>query len=85
MSDLIDNYFYPSAKRIWLCLRLNNAGKYCDRSTYRTGRFWQKIKIIFSDEAHVDLGGYVDMQNCSNWGTENPHAYIEKPSADFHN
>ena len=25
MSHLTDNYFYPSAERIWLCLRLNNA------------------------------------------------------------
>ena len=29
MSDLTDNWFYSSAKRIWLCIRLNNAGKYC--------------------------------------------------------
>ena len=36
-------------------------------------------KIIFSDEAH-DIGGYVNKQNCSIWGTENPHAYIEKPT-----
>ena len=36
-------------------------------------------KNIFSDEAHFDLGGYVNKQNCSIWGTENPHAYIEKP------
>ena len=35
-------------------------------------------KIIFSDEAHFDLGGYVNKQNCRIWGTENPHAYIEK-------
>ena len=47
------------------------------RSTYRRCRFWQK-KIIFSDEAHFDLGGYVNKQNCCIWGTENPHAYIEK-------
>ena len=37
-------------------------------------------KIIFSDEAHFDLGGYVKKQNCRIWGTENPHAYIEKPT-----
>ena len=37
-------------------------------------------KIIFSDEAHFGLGGYVDKQNCRIWGTENPHAYIEKPT-----
>ena len=36
-------------------------------------------KIIFSDEAHFDLGGYVNKQNCCIWGTENPHAYIKKP------
>ena len=47
------------------------------RSTYR--RFWQK-KIIFLDEAHFDLGGYVSRQNCRIWGTETPHAYIEKPT-----
>ena len=35
-------------------------------------------KIIFSDEAHFDLGGYANKQNCRIWGTENPYAYIEK-------
>ena len=30
MSDFKDDWFYPSAEQIWLCLRLNNAGKYCD-------------------------------------------------------
>ena len=36
--------------------------------------------IIFSDEGHFDLGGYVNKQNCRIWGTENPHAYIETPT-----
>ena len=35
-----------------------------------------KKKIIFSDEYHFDLGGYVNKQNCR----KNPHAYIEKPT-----
>ena len=35
-------------------------------------------KIIFSDEAHFDLGGYVNTQNYCIWGTENPHGHIEK-------
>ena len=35
---------------------------------------------ICSDEAHFDLGGYVNKQNCIICGTENPHAYIEKPT-----
>ena len=37
-------------------------------------------KIIFSDEAHFDLGGYVSKRNCRICGTENPHACIEKPT-----
>ena len=37
-------------------------------------------KIIFSNEAHFDLGRYVNKQNCCIWGTENPQAYIEKPT-----
>ena len=49
------------------------------RLTYRRCRFWQKKKkIIFSDEAHFDLGGYVNKQFCRIWGTENQDEYIEK-------
>ena len=36
------------------------------RSISRKCRFWQK-KIIFSDETHFDLGGYVNNQNCRIW------------------
>ena len=49
-------------------------------------RFWQiltdfgKKKIIFLDEVHFDIGGYVNKQNCYIWDTENPPAYIEKPT-----
>ena len=39
-----------------------------------------KKKIIFSDKAHFDLDGNVNKQNCLFWGTENPHACIEKPT-----
>ena len=49
------------------------------RSTYRIWRFWKK-KIIFSDGAHFDLDRYVNKQNCRIWGTENPHAYLERPT-----
>ena len=34
--------------------------------------------IIFSDEAHFQLGGYVNTQNCRFWGTENPRVNHEK-------
>ena len=30
--------------------------------------------------SHFDLGGYANKQNCCIWGTENPHACIEKPT-----
>ncbi|XP_055308971.1 uncharacterized protein LOC129572881 [Sitodiplosis mosellana] len=29
-------------------------------------------KVIFSDEAHFHLNGYVNRQNCRFWGSENP-------------
>ena len=62
MADLTDNEFYLSAERIWLCIRLHNAGKWaCNRLT-EDADFGKKI--IFSDETHFDLGGYVNKQNC---------------------
>ena len=33
-----------------------------------------------ADFDHFVLGGYVNKQSCRIWGTENPHAYIEKPT-----
>ena len=36
-------------------------------------------KIIFLDEAHFNLGGYINKQNCRIWNTENAHVYIKKP------
>jgi len=36
-------------------------------------------KIMFSDEAHFELGGYVNKQNCRIWGEENPRIIHEKP------
>ena len=39
----------------------------CDRHTEDT--YFGKKKIIFSDEADFDLGGYVNKKNCRIWGT----------------
>ncbi len=36
-------------------------------------------KIIFSDEAHFYLSGYVNKQNCRIWADENPREIVEKP------
>ena len=68
MTDLTDNEFYSYAEGIWLCIRF--ATWVCDRLTEDLAK-----KIIFSDESHFDLDGYVNKQNYSIWGTENPHAY----------
>ena len=52
----------------WACDRLTEDAEFC------------KKKIIYSEEAHFDLGGYVNKQNCRIWGTENPHIVF---GADF--
>ena len=46
---------------IWLCIRF---------AKWASDRLTEEKKIIFSDEAHFDLGGYVNKQNCRIWGTE---------------
>ena len=37
-------------------------------------------KKIISDKANLDFSGYVNKQHCRIWSTENPHAYVEKPT-----
>ena len=71
---LTSAYFVNAAERIWLCIRLNNAGKWA------SDQLTEDAEIIFSDELHFDLGGYKNKQNYSIWVTEDPHAYIEKPT-----
>ncbi|GFX78543.1 hypothetical protein TNCV_29831 [Trichonephila clavipes] len=36
-------------------------------------------RILFSDEAHFWLNGYVNKQNCRIWSEANPLVYIETP------
>ncbi|GFX89255.1 uncharacterized protein TNCV_1339541 [Trichonephila clavipes] len=36
-------------------------------------------RLLFSDEAHFWLNGYVDKQNCSIWSEANPQVYVETP------
>lgn len=51
---------------MWAIDQLNNDIDFCR-------------KIIFSDEAHFHLGGYVNKQNCRIWGSEQPHVIVERP------
>ncbi|GFV98487.1 putative DD41D transposase [Trichonephila clavipes] len=36
-------------------------------------------RILFSDEAHFWLNGYVNKQNCRIWSETNPQVYVETP------
>ncbi|GFX92830.1 transposase [Trichonephila clavipes] len=36
-------------------------------------------RILFSDEAHLWLNGYVNKQNCRIWTEANPQVYVETP------
>ncbi|GFW32703.1 piggyBac transposable element-derived protein 4-like [Trichonephila clavipes] len=36
-------------------------------------------RILFSDEVHFWLNGYVNKQNCRIWNEANPQLYVEKP------
>ncbi|GFT59329.1 transposase [Trichonephila clavipes] len=36
-------------------------------------------RILFSDEAHLCLNGYVNKQNCRIWSEANPQVYVETP------
>ena len=59
--------------------------EYANMVVYTLEQRWEILRhyflrIIFLAEAHFDFGGYVNKQNCRIWSTENPHAYIEKPT-----
>ncbi|GFT32416.1 uncharacterized protein TNCV_4484351 [Trichonephila clavipes] len=36
-------------------------------------------RILFSDEAHFWLNGYVNKQNCRIWNEANPQVHVETP------
>ncbi|GFU79245.1 hypothetical protein TNCV_2137681 [Trichonephila clavipes] len=36
-------------------------------------------RILFSDEMHFWLNGYVNKQNCCTWSEANPQVYVETP------
>ena len=51
---------------------MNKAGKWAGDRFSEDADFGKKI--IFSDAAHFDLGGYVKKQSCRIWNTENHNA-----------
>ena len=53
MSD-----FYPYAERIWLCIRLNKAGKYCDitlKIMVMLQNVFENCVRIVEEEKHCQL------------------------------
>ncbi|GFW70057.1 hypothetical protein TNCV_1405101 [Trichonephila clavipes] len=57
--------------------RLNNAFKLCQNEIAVVPDFHKRI--LFSDEAHFWLNGYVNKQNCRLWSEANPQVYVETP------
>ncbi|GFU91859.1 uncharacterized protein TNCV_3192451 [Trichonephila clavipes] len=57
--------------------RLNNAFKLCNFISKIMVDFHKRI--LFSDEAHFWLNGYVSKQNCRIWSEANPQVYVETP------
>ena len=47
-------------------------------ATWRMIEWMMRMKIIFSDEAHFHLGGYVNSQNCRLWGTKKTRTHSFK-------
>jgi hypothetical protein len=52
-------------------------GEWAENNIQLDPRF--QCKILFSDEAHFWLNGYVNKQNCRIWSEENPEAFVETP------
>ncbi|GFU62624.1 SMB domain-containing protein [Trichonephila clavipes] len=51
-----------------------------DRDEFRKPRSNNvRQRILFSDEAHFWLNGYVNKQNCRIWSEANPRVYVETP------
>ncbi|GFY07910.1 hypothetical protein TNCV_2579421 [Trichonephila clavipes] len=63
----------------WLIIdsRLNNAFKLCNFISKIMVDFHKRI--LFTDEAHFWLNGYVNKQNCRIWSEANPQVYVETP------
>ncbi|GFU66863.1 hypothetical protein TNCV_894991 [Trichonephila clavipes] len=40
---------------------------------------WPRSRILFRDEAHFCLNGYVNKQKCRIWSEANPQVYVETP------
>ncbi|GFX27164.1 hypothetical protein TNCV_440701 [Trichonephila clavipes] len=66
--------------RPWRDSRLNNAFRFVEWAQNEIAVVPDFHKrILFNDEAHFWLNGYVNKQNCRIWSEANPQVYVETP------
>ncbi|GFY30842.1 hypothetical protein TNCV_3120021 [Trichonephila clavipes] len=71
---------FPTPDRLNLDSRLNNAFRFVEWAQNEIAIIPDFHKrILFSDEAHFRLNGYVNKQNCRIWSEANPQVYVETP------
>ncbi|GFW08529.1 hypothetical protein TNCV_2775511 [Trichonephila clavipes] len=75
------NFFYSKDNLVALHFKYDQARR---RFVERTQKEIAVVpdfhkRILFSDEAHFWLNGYVNKQNCRIWSEANPQVYVETP------
>ncbi|GFV78309.1 transposable element Tcb2 transposase [Trichonephila clavipes] len=88
-QQLIDTLILSMGRRCETCLAFGLAIHQNDHQARRRFVEWAQNeiavvpdfhkRILFSDEAHFWLNGYVNKQNCRIWGEANPQVYVETP------
>ncbi|GFW17922.1 hypothetical protein TNCV_2231031 [Trichonephila clavipes] len=69
-SDTCKECFFPDS-------RLNRFVEWAQNEIAVAPDFHKRI--LFSDEAHFWLNGYVNKQKCRIWSEANPQVYVETP------
>ncbi|GFT58875.1 transposable element Tc3 transposase [Trichonephila clavipes] len=67
----------PAASKDELVLRIQTHVEWAQNEIAVVPDFHKRI--LFSDEAHFWLNGYVNKQNCGIWSKANPQVYVETP------
>ncbi|GFS79103.1 uncharacterized protein TNCV_4408281 [Trichonephila clavipes] len=67
----------PSCRGVGIDSRLNKAFKLCNFISKIMVDFHERI--LFSDEAHFWLNGYINKQNFRIWSEANPQVNVETP------
>ncbi|GFS85199.1 putative DD41D transposase [Trichonephila clavipes] len=66
--------------KMYIIVNSNNSGRFVEWAQNEIAVVPDFHKrILFSDEAHFWLNGYVNKQNCRIWSESNPQVYVETP------